>query len=100
MDSFLIKNSIALCGAGKNVDFPFMVRYLFDDDKPGREHAIEKLKEGYNVFMWNVFKKELGIKSSKKLDMNDVVIWCSNNKVKIPDLKGFFSDNEFDMINI
>lgn len=100
MDSFLIKNSIALCGAGKRIDFPFTTRYLFDDDKPGREHAIEKIREGYSVFMWDTFKKELGIKSIKKLDMNDVIMWCYDNNKKCPQIDNFFSSTELDMIMI
>ena len=99
-DSFLIKNSIALCGAGKRIDFPFMTRYLFDDDKPGREHAIEKIREGHSVFMWDNFKKELGIKSGKKLDMNDVIMWCYDNNKICPRIDEFFSDNELDLIMI
>ena len=100
MDSFLIKNSIALCGAGKKVEFPFMTRYLFDDDKPGREHAIEKIKEGYRVFMWENFKKDLGIKSGKKLDMNDVIMWCYDNNKVCPKIDDYFSENELDLIMI
>ena len=100
MDSFLISNSIALCGAGKHVEFPFMVRYMFDDDKPGREHAIEKMKEGYSVFMWDNFKKELGIKSYGKLDMNDVIMYCYDNGIRCPRIDDFFSENELDLINI
>ena len=100
MDSFLIKNSIALCGAGKKVEFPFMTRYLFDDDKPGREHAIEKIKEGYRVFMWENFKKDLGIKSGKKLDMNDVIMWCYDNNNVCPKIDDYFSENGLDLIMI
>ena len=100
MDSFLIKNSIALCGAGKKVEFPFMTRYLFDDDKPGREHAIEKIKEGYRVLMWENFKKDLGIKSGKKLDMNDVIMWCYDNNKVCPKIDDYFSENELDLIMI
>lgn len=100
MDSFLIKNSIALCGAGKRMEFPFMTRYLFDDDKPGREHAIEKIKEGYRVFMWENFKKDLGIKSGKKLDMNDVIMWCYDNNKVCPKIDDYFSENELDLIMI
>ena len=100
MDSFLIKNSIALCGAGKRVEFPFMTRYMFDDDKPGREHAIERIKNGYNVFMWDTFKRDLGIKSGKKLDFNDVIMWCYNNNRQCPNINDYFSNNELDMIMI
>jgi len=100
MDSFLIKNSIALCGAGKNMDFPFMIRYLFDDDKTGREHAIEKLHEGYEVFLWDSFKKDIGIVSRGKLDYNDVVMWCSKENKVIPNLDQYFSDDEMELINL
>ena len=100
MDSFLIKNCIALCGASKHVEFPFMTRYLYDDDKPGRTHAIEKIREGYSVFMWDNFKKELGIKSGKKLDMNDVIMWCYDNSKTCPRIDDFFSENELDLIMI
>ena len=100
MDSFLIKNAIALCGAGKHIEFPFMVRYLFDDDKPGREHAVEKLQEGYPVFMWENYRKELGMPAKRKVDMNDVVIWCKKNNVNVLPIDNYFSENEFDLINI
>ena len=100
MDSFLVRNSIALCGAGKHVEFPFMVRYLFDDDKPGREHAVEKLQEGYPVFMWENYRKGLGMPARRKTDMNDVVIWCKKNNVKVLPIDDYFSENEFDLINI
>ena len=100
MDSFLVRNSIALCGAGKHVEFPFMVRYMFDDDKPGREHAIEKLQEGYQVFMWENYRKDLGMPARRKTDMNDVVVWCKKNNVKMLQTDNYFSENEFDLINI
>lgn len=100
MDSFLIKNCIALCGASKRMDFPFMTRYMFDDDKVGREHAIEKIKNGYSVFMWDKLKKELNIKSGKKLDMNDVVKYCYDNNIQCPMLDNYFTDSELDLIMI
>lgn len=100
MDSFLIRNCIALCGAGKHIEFPFEVRYMFDDDKAGREHAIEKMKEGYGVFLWDNFKKDMGMQSHGKVDFNDVVLWCSKNNIKIPNIDGYFSDDELDLIMI
>ena len=100
MDSFLIKNCVALCGAGKHVEFPFCVRYMFDDDKAGREHSIEKIKEGMEVFLWEPFKKEIGMQAHGKVDFNDVVIWCDQNNVRIPSLDGFYSNDELDLISI
>lgn len=100
MDSFLLRNSVALCGAAKNMEFPFMARFLFDDDKAGREHAIEKIREGYEVFLWEKFKKDLGLGNQKKWDVNDVWIWCGNNGRQFPSIEGYFSDDELDLIEI
>ena len=100
MDSFLLNNCVALCGASKNMDFPFAVRFLFDDDKAGREHAIEKIREGYEVFLWDKFKKDLGLDDRKKWDMNDVWIWCGDHRVQFPSIEGYFSSDELDLIDI
>jgi len=100
MDSFLIKNCIALCGAGKHIEFPFEVRYMFDDDKVGREHAIDKIREGHDVFLWDNFKKDIGMQSHGKVDFNDVVIWCDKNNVKIPNLDVYYSNDELDLVMI
>ena len=100
LDAFLIKNSIALCGAGKNIKFPFNHRYLFDDDSTGREHAMDKLKDGYPVFLWSAFRNHLYIEKRKKWDFNDIVIYCKQHNIKLPNLSDFFSNNTLDMIKI
>lgn len=100
MDSFVVKNSIALLGAGKHITFPFYHRYMFDDDDAGRKHAIEHLNDGYDVFMWDKFKKDIGLPYKKKWDMNDVVIWANKNNVKLPWLDGYFTHDVLDMISI
>ena len=100
LDAFLIKNSIALCGAGKNLKFPFNHRYLFDDDKTGREHAMDKLREGHTVFLWTLFRNTLYIEKRPKWDFNDIVIHCKKNNIKIPNLSDFFSNKTLDMIKI
>lgn len=100
MDSFLIRNCIATCGAGKHIKFDFKYRYLFDDDKTGRKHALEKLADGYEVFMWDRFKSDLGLPNRLKWDMNDVVIYCSDNNIKIPRLDNYFSNDNLDSLSI
>lgn len=100
MDSFLIKNSIALCGANKNIKFPFDHRYIFDDDATGRELAIEKIKEGYKVFLWTSFRNHLYIEKRKKWDFNDIVIYCRKNNIIMPNISDFFSNNSLDIIKI
>ena len=100
MDSFLIRNCIALCGAGKHVSFPFRCRYLFDSDKEGRKHAMEYMEGGNEVFLWERFKRDNGMPDQKKWDMNDVYIWAAKNNVKLSGLDNYFSDDTLDMIDV
>lgn len=100
MDSFLIKNCIATCGAGKHIKFDFKYRYLFDDDKTGRKHALDMINDGYEVFMWDNFKADLGLPNRLKWDMNDVVKYCSDNNIKIPRLDTYFSNDTLDSLSI
>ncbi len=100
MDSFLLKNCIATCGAGKNISLTMETRYLFDDDLTGRKHAIEKLNEGYSVFMWDKLKTELQLPHREKWDINDLVIYCSENNIKIPNLDKYYSNDNLDSLDI
>ena len=98
MDSFLLKNCIALCGAGHHLKIDMEYRYLFDDDKTGREHAIEKLNQGYNVFMWYKLKQDLNMPKRAKWDINDLVIWAYENNVKIPNLNNYYTNDKLDLL--
>lgn len=100
MDSFLIKNSIALCGAGHSLPFDFKYKYLFDDDLTGRKHALEKLNEGCDVFTWDKLKKDICLPQRKKWDINDLVIYCYSNKIQIPPLANYYSSNSLDLLDI
>jgi hypothetical protein len=100
MDSFLLPNAIATAGANKHmaVDLPFY--YMFDADKTGQKHAIEKMKEHCNVFLWGKLKKDLNLPKREKWDVNDVVLYVRQkygNDYKIDWLK-YFSDNLLDAI--
>ena len=55
MDSFLLPNGIAMCGGGKHIPLNFKIYYMFDSDNAGVEFAIDKLKHGAPVFIWNTF---------------------------------------------
>ena len=100
MDSFFVRNCIATCGANHNIDLNMTTRYLFDDDLAGRKHAIEKLGEGYAVFMWDKMKKDLCMPWRKKWDVNDLVIWGYSNGVKVPKFDRYFSSNSLDLLSI
>lgn len=100
MDSFLIPNAIALCGAGKHVTFPFKCRYLFDSDKEGRRHAIEYMEGGNEVFLWEKYKRDNHMPDRHKWDINDAFIWAAKNNVKLCGLDGYFSDDTLDIMDI
>ena len=99
IDSLAIPNSIALQGASKTLNGFFdnmkNIRFLFDNDKTGKEMSIKKLKEHKKIFLWSLYLKTKGIKDVK--DINDL------QKKDFLDLKIIeqcFSDDEFDAILI
>lgn len=99
IDSLAIENCIALQGATKmNNYFDNMkdVRYLFDNDKVGKQHTIKKLKEHKFVFLWDKYIKEMGVKHKIK-DINDLQ---KINCFKVDLFEKCFSDDELDIIMI
>ena len=100
MDAFLMKNSIALSGAAKHINFGFKSRYFFDDDSTGLKHAKEVIEDGGEVFLWDKFKADMGLPRRPKWDLNDVIIWAKENNVVIPRLDDYFSDDPFDLLYV
>ena len=100
MDSFLLKNCIALCGANKRAPIELDFKYLFDDDDTGRKNAMKQLEEGHDVFLWSKFKKDIGLPQRKKWDINDVYLYCRENNLKIPNIYDYFSSDTFDILEI
>lgn len=100
MDSFLLKNCVALCGANHSLPFIMHFRYLFDNDKTGRKHAIEKLNEGNEVFMWDKLCKDFYLPQRDKWDVNDVVKYCYDNKIQFPKFDLYFSNDQLDLLDI
>ena len=99
IDSLCISNAIALQGATKLNDYfddLKMVRFLFDNDKVGKEHSANKLKSNKKVFLWGMYLKKMNIKNKVK-DINDIFkLNYFNNEV----YESCFSDDEFDVIFI
>jgi hypothetical protein len=100
IDSLGVDNSIALQSAAKNFDgfFDTMenVRYLFDNDKTGKQMSLQKLKEHKTVFLWGQYLKAVDTKEKVK-DVNDL------QKMNLYDkslLEKCFSDEELDMMYI
>ena len=100
LDSFLINNCVAVCGAGHNMPFDLKYRYLYDDDPTGRKHSIEKLNQGYDVFMWEKLKHEYNLPKRDKWDINDVILYCKSNNIAYPNLNMYFSNDQFDLLDI
>lgn len=100
LDSFLINNCIATCGATKSIPIEFNFYYLYDDDKTGRKKAFEKLNNKHYVFLWDKFKNDLMLPKKDKWDFNDVINYCKINNKKVPNILEYFSNDEFDLIDI
>ena len=107
-DAFLLPNCIATSGASKSIGIDLPFYFVYDSDKTGNEHALKMLNNGYNVFMWNKFKSDIGLpeknpysKNKNKWDINDVIIWCRDNNYneKIYWSK-YFSNNILDGLDI
>lgn len=99
IDSLCISNAIALQGATKlNNYFDELknVRFLFDNDKIGKEHTLNKLKTNKKVFLWGMYIKKMNIKTKVK-DINDIIkMKLFNNEV----YESCFSNDEFDVMFI
>ena len=101
MDSFLLPNCIAILGAQKHVNIGIPLWYVYDDDKDGRKHAIEKLELSQNVFMWDKLKAEYMMPQRKKWDINDFFLWCREKGLKTPTLwRQYFTNDPLDILSI
>jgi len=99
-DSFLYKNGVANLGAHKKFPLDIKLQYFFDDDKDGKKKSIELLNGGNSVFLWDKFKKDLELPVRKKWDLNDVMIFLKKNNIKIPQFDNYFSNDQFDLIDL
>ena len=100
IDSLAIANSIALQSATKHLDGFFdeveNVRYLFDNDKTGKEMSLKKMKNHKKVFLWGQYLDMIKSKTNIK-DINDLQ---KQNLFNIDIIEKCFSDDEFDAMYI
>jgi hypothetical protein len=101
LDSFLFPNSVGVCSA-KN-DFPLDVeslRYFYDNDATGKDWAMKRLAEGFQVFMWRKYTQdsELSGLESKIKDLNDLLIEVKRKGLKVKKFADYFSDNKYDIV--
>lgn len=100
LDSFLYNNSIANTGANKSFPLSLPVRYWFDFDKTGREKSIQLLKDGNEVFLWSKLLQDYQMPFRKKWDLNDAQLWFKQNNIKVTSFEKYFSNNQFDIMDI
>ena len=100
IDSLGIPNSIALQGASKQLDGFFddieNIRYLYDNDKAGKNMALKKLKNHKQIFLWGQYMNMINSKEKIK-DINDLQ---KKNLFNLEKIEKCFSDDEFDAILI
>ena len=100
IDSMFIKNSIASCGAFKNISLDIDFWYFYDSDEAGNKESIEKLEKGLYVFMWKLLKDDLRLPKRKKWDINDVMVFCHQNHLNYPVWQKYFSNDSLDILDI
>jgi len=112
LDSVFYPNSIGTTGV--DTDYTFLlendelnIRFFYDNDISGILKSIEKMKNGYSVFLWNKLFKDLSKGNTKKeflmrkniKDLNDIAkISKYTNIYDRYKLEKYFSVDEFDMI--
>ena len=97
IDSLCISNAIALQGATKLNDYfddLQNVRFVFDNDKVGKEHSLNKLKANKKIFLWGMYIKKMNIKNKVK-DINDIMRLNMFDKEVY---ESCFSNDEFDVM--
>jgi len=98
MDSWLWKNSVALCSIENK--FPFdveNVQYWYDWDNAGRQKHSELLSAGKRVFNWKKFLVDHELPINKKWDLNDLVNFLRTKKIKIRRLDNYFTEEILDL---
>ena len=100
IDSLAIPNSIALQGASKQLDGFFdnieNVRFVYDNDKAGKQAAIKKLKSHKTVFLWTQYLNKINTKVNIK-DLNDLQ---KTNLFDLNKIEECFTEDEFDVMMI
>jgi hypothetical protein len=98
MDSWLWKNSVALCSVENKFPFEFEnVRYWYDWDSAGRSKTSELLSKGSTVFNWKKFLEDHSLQLNKKWDLNDLVNFLRSKKIKIKRFENYFTQEVLDL---
>lgn len=100
MDSWLWKNSVALCSVENK--FPFEienVQYWYDWDKAGRIKNGEMLSSGFSVFNWKKFLLDHNLPINRKWDLNDMVNYLRREQIKVRRFDQYFTSDILDLVD-
>jgi len=119
IDSMFLDNAIAIGGVTKIKPLlettinKRMARVLFDNDKAGRTHTMELLKDGYFVFLWTNLISDLKRRWTKDIytirkikDINDLYCFLSSRDPELTYssfnqyINNYFSNSVFDLLSI
>lgn len=102
MDSLFMHNSLALASAQRDtteLDEIPTVRYMFDNDKVGKEKMMQKMKRGKSVFTWDKFitKNKMDKYHKPIKDLNDLVMAAFETKSDcLKRIEEYFSTSPLD----
>lgn len=102
LDRLFMNNSLALASVSRDteeLDEIPTIRYMFDNDKAGKDKMIQKLKRGKSVFMWQRFIEDNKLdKYHKQIkDLNDLVIASWELKSQcFKQIESYFSTSHLD----
>lgn len=96
IDCLMVPNSIAICGANKEVNLSEFKEayYLLDNDETGKQRSKTLLQQGKSVFIWKKFNKNFQYNVK---DLNELCIKI-NKTFEFEELKPYFSNSLFDEV--
>lgn len=106
IDSFFMKNSVATAGASKLKNFfddLDNIRFFFDNDKTGKNSAIDKIKKGSSCFLWKRFFRETRFNNKRVKDLNELIMYINQNrdlKSSIKEVRNSFSSSKYDIYHV
>lgn len=95
IDSHHFINAIACWGVNSLLKIK-KANYGFDSDEAGIRETVKLLEDGYNVFMWSLFKKENPIYKDCK-DFNDVF---KIKSISMETFKKYITNSKLDIIQL
>lgn len=102
LDRLFMSNSIALGSVHRDtteIDQVPTIRYMFDNDKAGKDKMMQKLKSGKSVFLWSKFVKDNKLDTYNETikDLNDLVLVAYKNKSNcLSKINDYFSNSMLD----